>query len=57
MSQPTPRADALRAMREAKFDFNQRRMREDMGRTSDRPKAIAKKAAKKKVAKSSRSRG
>jgi hypothetical protein len=47
-NQPSPRADALRAMREAKFELNQRRMKEDMGKTVDRPKAISKKAAAKK---------
>ncbi len=54
--QPSPRADGLRAMREANFERNQRRMREEQGNTVDRPKPIAKKAAKKK-AKISRKRG
>lgn len=56
MPQPSPRADALRAFREANYEINQRRMREDMGKTVDRPKAIAK-VAKKKPAKISRKRG
>jgi hypothetical protein len=38
-------------MREANYERNQRRMREEQGMTVDRPKAIAKKTAKKKVRK------
>lgn len=44
-------------MREARFEENQRRMKEDVGKTVDRPKAIAKKPAKKKAPKISRKRG
>lgn len=56
-NQPTPRADGLRAMREARYELNQRRMKEEQSNILDRPKAIAKKAAKKKAAKNSRKRG
>lgn len=51
MPQPTPRADALRQMREANYEMNQRRMKEEQVKTVDRPKAIAKKTAKKKAKK------
>lgn len=48
-TQPSPRADGLRAMREARFELNQRRMKEGRGKTVDRPKAIAKKSVAKKT--------
>lgn len=56
MGQPSPRADALRAMREARYDLNQKRMKEDQGRTVERPTvaAVNKKAAKQKPAKKSK---
>jgi hypothetical protein len=57
MPQSYPRTEGLRAMREARFELNQRRMREEQGKTIDRPKAIAKKLGKKKPAKISRKRG
>ena len=53
--EPSPRADALRAMREAKYELNQRRMKEEQGRTVERPKPAAK--VKKKPTKISRKRG
>ncbi len=43
MAEQTPRADGLRAMREAKFDMNQRRMKEEQGKTVERPKPTVKK--------------
>jgi len=38
-------------MREANYERNQRRMREEQGMTVDRPKTVAKKTAKKKAKK------
>lgn len=49
--------EALRAQREANYLMNQERMKEDQGKTADRPEYVAKKRAKKKKAKSSRKRG
>lgn len=49
--------EALRAQREANYLMNQQRMKEQQGKTVDRPKAVVKKAPKKKPAKSSRKRG
>lgn len=37
MANPTPRADGLRAMREAKFDASQRRMKDEAAKAIDRP--------------------
>lgn len=59
---PSPRAIALREMRERNYEENQRRMREEQGKTVPVPvkKAAAKKpaAAKSKVKKKiNRSRG
>jgi hypothetical protein len=43
MAQPSPKSDALRAAREAKFDREQRRMKEEQGKAVEKPAAIAKK--------------
>jgi hypothetical protein len=58
MAQPSPKSDALRAAREAKFDREQRRMKEEQGRMVEKPTAIAKKkAVPKKIARKNRDEG
>lgn len=37
MANPTPRTDALRAMREAKFEAEQRRMKQEAGKPATAP--------------------
>jgi hypothetical protein len=38
MAQSTPRADALRQMREAKFEAEQKRLKQEAGKPADAPK-------------------
>ncbi|MEH2476276.1 DNA-binding transcriptional regulator of glucitol operon [Nitrobacteraceae bacterium AZCC 2161] len=50
MAQPTPRADALRQMREAKFEAEQRRLKQESVKPAE-PKPAAVKEPKPVVAK------
>ena len=38
MAHPTPRADALRQMREAKFEAEQKRLKQETGKPAEAPK-------------------
>ena len=66
MAHPTPRADALRQMREAKFEAEQKRLKQETGKPAEAPKRkaeplvdperpAAKPAAAKKAAKAAKS--
>jgi hypothetical protein len=56
MAQPTPRADALRQMREARFEAEQKRLKDETSKPVNRPEP-AQKAAKTPAAKRSRKPG
>ena len=45
MAHPTPRADALRQMREAKFEAEQKRLKQETGKPAEAPKRKAEPAA------------
>lgn len=51
MANPTPRADALRQMREAKFEAEQKRLKQETGKPAEAPKRKPEAAAEDKPAK------